>query len=251
MSILFHPPLANTVRLRAPPCDAPAQLIFTATFPSRQDFDQCRHTGARLELWSNADADDHWVAHPFKEWSSLLSRLTPPALANAIHTLPLDEDPKGAVLPDNTLFVSLSAPQSNRAKFEYTFRLVHPSGEVHWLGHAYNNGIVVIDKLDPALLLHPSWYGPTHSRSLSWRANGIGVDGVEIAQLCPDLVRTAVIWGLTNDKLRFVAVKPRLRIRIIDDVDVTGILIAVFYRCPRCPIARPSLSHLDRVQRMY
>jgi hypothetical protein len=83
---------------------------------------------------------------------------------------------------------------------------------VHWLGHTYNNGIVIIDKSDPTLLLHPSWYATTHSRSLSWRANGIGADGVEIAQLSPDLVRTAVIWGLTNDNLRFVAAEARLRI---------------------------------------
>jgi hypothetical protein len=215
MPILFRPPLANTVRVRAPPCDAPAQLFFTATFPSRQDYDECRHTGARIELWSNADVDDHWVARPFKEWRS---RLMPPALANAAHghTLPLDEDPKDdhAVLSDNALFVSLSAPQSNRAAFEYTFRLVYPSGEVRWLGHAHNNGRVIIDKSDTALLLHPSWYTTAHSRSLSWPANGIGANGVEIAQLCPDLVRTAVIWGLSNDELRFVAVEPRLRIHV-------------------------------------
>ena len=248
MPILFRPQLADTVRVRAPPCDAPAQLLFTAAHD--------RRIGARLELWSNAGPDDRWAAQPFTDPSPLSSKS---AVTNALHTLPLDGASDGRELvPDNTLFLLLSVPQTNRDTFEYTFRLVYPSGEVRWLGHASNNGRIVIDKSDPALLLHPAWssqntISTAHSRILLWRVNhdGAAADGVEVARLNPDVVRAYVVWGITINGLRFAPCIRLLVQLIIDDVAVAGISIAAILRRPRCPGASPSLSRLAGVQRLH
>ena len=240
MPILFRPQLADTVRVRAPPCDAPVQLLFTAT-----------HDGScpRLEIWSNAGPDDRWAAQPFRDPQPRSSKS---AVTNALHTLPLDSASDGRELvPDNTLFLLLSVPQNNRDTFEYTFRRIYPSGEVRWLGHASNNGRIVIDKSDPALLLHPAWSSQntgstTHSRIF---LNSTAADGVEVARFCPDVVRAYVLWGITMNGLRFA---PSIHLQlIIDDVAVAGVSIAVIPRHPRCLAASPSSSRLAGVQRLY
>lgn len=79
-----------------------------------------------------------------------------PAVPGACHILTSAEEED---LPENTLFVHLRVPLGNYidARFWFTYRLVHPSGEIQWLGEFGRNGELVIEKGLPGVDLREGW----------------------------------------------------------------------------------------------
>jgi hypothetical protein len=206
MQILFRPPLGDILHIHAPPCDAPTQLFFTATFVSLSDYEDYSRKGARIELWSNLNGNDHWEGQSFKARKPL-SRSTPPSSKEHTFSLARDCVQDENDIAENVLTLSLFTTLTNRDAFEYTFRLVYASGEVSWLGHANNNGKVVLDRSDPVLSLHHAWSAQDPavlSHTLSWRVSGTQVDGLEVAKLSADIRRSSVIWGLGTDGFKYV-----------------------------------------------
>ncbi|EIW64522.1 uncharacterized protein TRAVEDRAFT_55431 [Trametes versicolor FP-101664 SS1] len=161
MQLTFSPALGEQTFLKAAPLAsgrsaAPQSILFRATFDSRESFLKAQADGVRVELWSDVPAEGRsrgqWGASQFKtlEPGNAQAEETPTFLPRAAE----EED-----LPENTLFVHLRVPLGNYidARFWFTYRLVHPSGEIQWLGEFGRNGELVVEKGLPGVDLREGW----------------------------------------------------------------------------------------------
>jgi len=137
MTISFNPPLAQltTLQLSFPASDQ----VFSAKFSNIKEHARAKAAGARLELWSDIGNDEgHWRvpgALPF-EW------------LNDSLVLKISSE-------------SFIRPLKNR--FGFTYRLVYPNGDVHWLGTHDRNGELLVRVEDDRFQV---------PFSKGWRADG-------------------------------------------------------------------------------
>lgn len=161
MQLTFSPALGEQTFLKAAPLAsgrpaAPQSILFRATFDSRESFLKAQADGVRVELWSDVPAEGRSRG----QWGASQFKTLEPGNAQAEETstfLPMAVEEED--LPENTLFVHLRVPLGNYidARFWFTYRLVHPSGEIQWLGEFGRNGELVIEKGLPGVDLREGW----------------------------------------------------------------------------------------------
>lgn len=137
MSISFNPPLSQltTLQLSFPAADQ----VFSAKFSNIKEHARAKAAGARLELWSDIGNDEgHWKAPgalPF-EWlnDSLVLKISSESFIRPL-----------------------------KSRFGFTYRLVYPNGDVHWMGTHDRNGELLVRVEDDRFQL---------PFSKGWRADG-------------------------------------------------------------------------------
>ena len=190
MQISFSPTLGDTVYANTLSHKSTVQLHFTATFPLA-DYEAYCQRGLKLELWSDMNDRYRWGARSFIECPQFSPRypsaLQFPLVPNSIDSMAGDI---------HTLSLSFSVPCTGQSQMAYTYRLVHPSGEVEWLGHAGNNGNVVLNN---ALSFYTGQWSPCadDDEAYIWSASGMSVDYLEVAKL--NTKSECTFWAFSAD----------------------------------------------------
>jgi len=171
MHVTFTPALGEVARLvttgpfGVDGKTASAQdLVFKATFDSRESYEQAKRDGVRVEMWTDLPV----LEQPGWEWAALA--FEEPAKAAQVHS---SRKALSLVSPDvrpaihgeeNALYAKLSVrlhAYTPGHQFSFTYRLVYPSGEIRWLGEYGHNGVLVVERgVVPAALgvhLNESW----------------------------------------------------------------------------------------------
>ncbi|PSR73170.1 hypothetical protein PHLCEN_2v10982 [Hermanssonia centrifuga] len=152
MTLTFEPALG--VRTTLPvPRDGYASFSFKASFSSREAYEQARDEGVRVEMWTNLP-----VGTNEDEWHALAFQYT---ADNKSHVKNASASTLNAEAHDQTdASVYLNVPLSDirvGSTFSFTYRLVHPSGAIQWLGAYGQNGELSIEDFDPRFTLADGW----------------------------------------------------------------------------------------------
>lgn len=134
MALSFSPPLGETVVVDVAPQSLTVELHFAATFASQADYDEVKRSGIKVELWTDIPTknrgDEGWRAIAFQEPTGINST------GGRFSLIP--KRPSSNVV----LHLCISVPLAGRDRFEYTHRLVYPSGRIKWLGKYACNGVL-------------------------------------------------------------------------------------------------------------
>ena len=136
MHLTFSPPLGETAHIVASESCPQLSLLFSVQVHGLAELER---SGARVEVWSDIDADDRWVAFPFVKATN-------------------DEE-------DDKLYAHIQLGNATKSYFSFTYRMVYPSGKVRWLGAFGQDGHLMVDA-SPAALLPPGI-----ESSASWSLN--------------------------------------------------------------------------------
>lgn len=201
MAISFYPHVGKTFVVGVAPSTAQrtVDLWFTATFASREDYDQAKRERVRVELWTNIptnDGDNAWRAMAFHWEDSSDAEAEAhgnPAEGSTPARFSLIQNDKSDVSLDSmTLHLHISVPLTpghGRDQFEYTHRLVYPSsGRIEWLGEYARNGVLVFNrKVDPRFVQGEGLLFRSHAQdckgSVLSPSRREGWDGEEVARL--------------------------------------------------------------------
>lgn len=169
MKLSFSPDLGHTTKARVAPIPSHIDrsscihtLLFKATFDSTQSYLRARSDRFRVELWTNLPVHGH--ARPGGEWRAVQfmepEQVQGTSASTQSFSLLTDAnaDANGKC-EENTLYLRLRASLQDHigAQFSYTFRLVHASGHVEWLGSHNNNGTIVVERGFPGVTLSKDW----------------------------------------------------------------------------------------------
>jgi hypothetical protein len=183
MDITFTPSLANQICISIPPVHSSSTTVlnFTATL-SRTWHAQLIRDSAKLQLWSDVSSDaeklhsSEWRAFDFQTPAypdSTTASLIP------INTLAHERNNSQH---DTLLSLQLRVP-SRKSSFSFTYRLVHPTGEIRWLGQYGQNGSIVLEpsQVDSKFIFHEGW--SIKNGGYTWTHGGKVVDALEVARL--------------------------------------------------------------------
>lgn len=159
MQLTFSPALQEQTVLKAAPSasGSPAvtqSVLFKATFDSRESFLKAQADKVKVELWSDIPVAGrslgHWGASQFEVLESSGAQVEETHRFSAGE----EEGPQ-----ENTLYVHLRVPLNEYigSRFAFTYRLVHPSGQVEWLGKFGRNGEILIEQGLPGVDLREGW----------------------------------------------------------------------------------------------
>ncbi|KAI0762657.1 hypothetical protein C8Q74DRAFT_1450815 [Fomes fomentarius] len=170
MQLTFSPPLGHTTTLRIPPipralasnnASAGQAIRFKATFDSRVSLLKAETDGVKVELWTDLPvhgrARGEWGAVQFTQ--SDLDSGSQESLSSSSSTLFLT-GADAAVRKENALHLSLYTSLQDHigSHFQFTYRLVYPSGRVIWLGTHDNNGVFTVERGLPGIHLSEIWH---------------------------------------------------------------------------------------------
>ncbi|KAL1740758.1 hypothetical protein HDZ31DRAFT_85255 [Schizophyllum fasciatum] len=158
MRIAFNPALGTTTRVAVPSLDGEAHMRLLAVL-DKKEYIELKKAGAIVQAWSDMPGGGRcagqWGELDFVEIDAGLAGDDEGALSLA----PLDEPP-AAASTQHTLALPLVVPLAGRAvEFAFTYRLLYPSGQVHWLGQFGKNGRLVVEREPPAVDLEGPWEG--------------------------------------------------------------------------------------------
>jgi hypothetical protein len=214
MQISFNPPLEQVVRVSVLPGVEEVQLSCRATFVSADDLEEFRRSGAKVELWSNFPI----AGRPGGDWNERVFRETEDKerlaleLGSSHDAIILGGSDGGSnqnrVKEENSLFLEFDVVVSEQVQFEYTYRMVFPSGEIRWLGDFGRNGYLWLEKGDDRVSLGKGWNMQPDGDFL-WETNPDSSDDseIEVAQLSADfdydirLIGTDDSGSLVSDAL--------------------------------------------------
>lgn len=212
MHVTFTPALGEVARLvttgpfGVDGKTASAQdLVFKATFDSRESYDRAKRDGVRVEMWTDLPVleqpDWEWAALAFEEPAKAgqvqsgrkVLSLVSPEVHPAIHG------------EENALYARLSVRLHEYTpghQFSFTYRLVYPSGEIRWLGEYGHNGVLVVERgVIPAALgvhLNESWNVGSDGKA---ETQVVGVVEREVGRLSGELNWST--WAIEEN--RYVA----------------------------------------------
>lgn len=145
----FVPPLQSTTRVSTPPAaEANVVRVILRARVSAEDFaERVKRDGARIQAWTVTRTDGQdagpWGAQDFEE-----ARIDETPLEHDGTSLRLSsaEDLTPAVHREGgkELRATFLLPNTARTTFHFTYRLVYPSGNVHWFGNDSDNGCLEI-----------------------------------------------------------------------------------------------------------
>src|SRR6266511_3104992 len=139
-SITFDPPVGRTVDVGISSASVrPTVLLFTAQL-SGDDHDQLIKNGGRVQVWTDIPdeerTDGGWRALDFMESSPATGGLV------ALHP----ESAAGHEMP-KFLYVMVRSPE----RFQFTYRILYPSGTIVWLGQYGQNGLISLKETESLL----------------------------------------------------------------------------------------------------
>lgn len=127
MTISFTPALGEIVRIPVTADAVSVRLRFTAVLLVR-DYRYYERNGAKLQIWSDIptiNEVDGWKAFDFED----------PKDGEE-----LEQDYDQVILP-----FAVNAPVKPGTKFfSFTYRILYPTGKVHWLGVPDRNGAFIV-----------------------------------------------------------------------------------------------------------
>lgn len=204
MLIDFAPALANTLHVSVPSAHKVAVLGFTAGL-SAGVYKHLNQSGAKLQLWSNIPFDGfnaargEWTQADFQEHKEVGNDSAEISLGVVV-------GPEEKIIgPDSQwegiMSLQLSIPLASAlSRFEFTYRIIYPSGEIKWLGRfgPAGNGVLVLDhsKADPTLVLSEGW--SVGDAGSVWATQGRPADGVEVLRLA--IPSDYTVWTLGGQK---------------------------------------------------
>lgn len=173
MSLSFSPSPSETTTVSVAPQVATSELHFTATFASLHSYEEAIRDGVRVQLWCNAHKEGKWEALTFEDLESADLGVDSLALHHQA----------ASTSTAKVLHLKISAPVTGRTRFEFTHRLIYPSGHVKWLGEYRRNGVVAYERKDPRFVdgkVFPDCHETTFSSGQD------GWNDSEVAQLSPE-----------------------------------------------------------------
>ena len=136
MHLTFSPPLGETAHIVASRFSPQLSLLFSLQVHGKEELER---SGARVEVWSDIDPDDRWVALPFVKAGN-------------------DDG-------DDILYAHIRLGDVTRSYFSFTYRMVYPSGKIRWLGAFGQDGHLMVDASPDAAAL------PGIESPASWSLN--------------------------------------------------------------------------------
>ena len=131
--VSFNPPLGETTILNIPFHDG--QLTFTAAVGDGE-----LDARATIQIWTDIpDNSEPSINRRQQDWS-----------------------PRSFQFRQNSSVASLSIPfldfiHPSRSQFAFTYRILHPDGQVQWLGDYGKNGALIVNRYDDRLVLFGDW----------------------------------------------------------------------------------------------
>ncbi|KZT74852.1 hypothetical protein DAEQUDRAFT_9694 [Daedalea quercina L-15889] len=149
MQLTFSPALGEIVPLVVRPGkpDALQETYFKATFDSIASYEHARSHGVRVEVWTDLPVEGRvrgeWAAVPFTFHEA---RSEEYGQARKVLSLPsfVDDSASEGLAVYAKLPVRLGHYHDGH-QFSFTYRIVHASGDIRWLGAFGQNGTLVID----------------------------------------------------------------------------------------------------------
>ncbi|KAJ3907783.1 hypothetical protein F5879DRAFT_465495 [Lentinula edodes] len=203
MVISFIPAIDEVAHVAIPEwhaTDSTVELRFSAVLGD-EEFQQFKKNGMKVQVWSNlplgrrnegewGEIDLHEADEPASVGSSDDSQISLVAL----------EDVKAQA--ENLLFAICSVPFSGSSDdyYSFTYRIVYPSGEIHWLGQFGQNGMVHINtasKNDSGIVFEEGLVANT--APFVWNTRGRQVEDLLIAQVAHP--EDWSVWTVGKDSL--------------------------------------------------
>ncbi|KAH7880396.1 uncharacterized protein C8R40DRAFT_249833 [Lentinula edodes] len=203
MVISFIPAIDEVAHVAIPEwhaTDSTVELRFSAVLGD-EEFQQFKKNGMKVQVWSNlplgrrnegewGEIDLHEADEPASDGSSDDSQISLVAL----------EDVKAKA--ENLLFAICSVPFSGSSDdyYSFTYRIVYPSGEIHWLGQFGQNGMVHINtasKNDSGIVFEEGLVANT--APFVWNTRGRQVEDLLIAQVAHP--EDWSVWTVGKDSL--------------------------------------------------
>ncbi|KAI0815311.1 hypothetical protein BC629DRAFT_1588968 [Irpex lacteus] len=196
MALTFSPALQTTTALPVAPTGR-ASFRFSASFSSHDEYNRAHREGSRLEIWTNLPVGDHsgsdWHALAFSYPEDSAAET---AANDKVFTL-TPTTPEVANKADNATVV-LDLTLSNArpgAVYSFTYRLVHASGAIEWLGAYGQNGDLVVEEKDVRFTLAQ---GSTLEHGAIVNADlNTDIDAVTLGTLNKSV--DWVSWGFSED----------------------------------------------------
>lgn len=178
MQLTFSPALGRTTTVKVPPVsshvsDEDAQVIrFEAAFDSHESYLRAKSDGVKVELWTDLPLVPHggsragWAAVQFTDYEEDQD--------DDLFRTPVGQEGGDSSRQDNKLLLLLRLPLQDHvgSRFQFTYRLVYPSGHIYWMGSHDSNGTIVVEQGLPGLTLAKGW--------------DVGEDGRYHLTSCPD-----------------------------------------------------------------
>ena len=153
MELTFNPAL--TVLTTVPVAsNGTAHVRFTAGFSSRDAYVRARDEDLRIEMWTDLPTSNYpegWHALKLKYADETAPTLEDGGKVLSITPSAPEHD---ALVASLDLFLSDVAYWS---RYSFTYRLVHPSGEIEWLGSYGRNGELGFEDRDERLEWAEGW----------------------------------------------------------------------------------------------
>ena len=199
MHFIFSPAVGESIDVLVPythshTASESIHLAFSASL-SPAEFDEYRHSGARLQLWSDlpSSGPNGGMA---TEWGEM--EFTP-----GPERVPYDVSlfgREGYEGPERRLSLVVPVPliSDNILKYSFTYRLVYPSGEIAWLGAFGQNGSVTINVENEAIFIPSNGWEALESDDvdLMWTTNGAAA---EESYLINTNLSDWNVWALGKD----------------------------------------------------
>lgn len=141
--LTFSPPLGSATTLYVPPVPSharglPVAVYLKATFDSPELYAKAKSDGVRVEVWTNFPVEGSRAG----DWNAVA--FTEPDGAQSDQSELEGFDTR----EDHTFYLRLRALLQDQieARFQFTYRLVYPSGHVQWLGQHDNNGVLAVEQ---------------------------------------------------------------------------------------------------------
>ncbi|KAG6902318.1 hypothetical protein C0995_001697 [Termitomyces sp. Mi166 len=211
MHIVFKPALSETNHI--PIDEPPALLNFTATL-SVADYHELERDGSRVQLWSDIPFEGSPV--PYHEWTSCDFGLK--AAAGGIHLPSFQETSVGLLDDDDlpspgTIILTLQLlvpPPGEDQRFSYTYRILHPGGEIKWLGEFGQNGTLVCEHTETILGLGTGW--SRKEGMYVWTGRSIPTDIPVLRLANPDEYLAWTVGGKDGAFLAFLTTQRNSRL---------------------------------------
>ena len=151
MNIVFDPPIGQTIHVGSL-STRPTVLVFTARL-SPHDHDRLVRDGGRVQLWGDIPEK----GQSYGIWRALDFEASPDR-ADDEYVVSLGSSPLASARDqEKVLFLVVCSPE----RFQFTYRILYPSGSVVWLGQYGRNTSMVFKeselKLVDGLELKEGW----------------------------------------------------------------------------------------------
>ena len=151
MQVTFSPALGETVPLvvHSAKLDVPLDVTFKATFGSPTSYEHAEMHNTRVEMWTDLPvegrANDGWSAVPFTFEASQSGAHGELGRVICLPS-PAGESTAGSERCVAYAKVALRAGSfTDNQRFSFTYRLVHASGHIQWLGAFGQDGTLVVN----------------------------------------------------------------------------------------------------------